>query len=79
MDRSSKAALSPQEMASPRRLRGNPRHPIVSGHRHLLLSMHLIAAEADDLKITDVGRDRLAKDEADAAASDRRRGAPTPD
>jgi hypothetical protein len=79
MDRSSKAALSPQEMASLRRLRGDPRHSIASGHRRLLLSMQLIAAGADDLNITDVGRDRLTKDEADDAPSDHRPAGPTPD
>ena len=63
MDRSSKAALSPQELAALRRLSGDPRHSTASGHRQLFLSMHLVTADA--LTLTDTGRDRLAMEDRD--------------
>ena len=78
MDRSSKAALSPQEIASLRRLRGDPQHSISNGHRHLLLSMQLIAVGADDLKLTAVGRNRLATEEADEGRREREPAGPPP-
>jgi hypothetical protein len=78
MDRNSRAALSPQEIASLRRLRGDPRHSMASSHRQLLLSMSLIALGADELKLTDAGRNRLVTDEAGNALWGRRPAGLTP-
>jgi hypothetical protein len=66
MERNSRAALGPQELASLRRLAGDRRCVISSNHRQLLLSLGLITAE---LRLTEAGRNRLAMDGPDGAPS----------
>jgi hypothetical protein len=63
MDRSSNAPLSPSEFASLRRLRSDPSREIPDGHRHVLLSMGLVAVAGDDLILTEAGSQRLEHEE----------------
>jgi len=59
MDRSSHASLSPQELASLRRIGSDLRQSIPSAHQQLLFSMHLVRLTAGVLSITEQGRQRL--------------------
>lgn len=66
MDRNYKAALSPREIASLRRLTIIRQQAISDGHRQLLASMNLIALVDDEWRLTDAGRKRLRTDERDS-------------
>jgi hypothetical protein len=59
MDRSSKAPLSPHEIAALRALKVHPKRELSDHHRNLLLSMGLAIAEGDELKLSQAGQARL--------------------
>jgi hypothetical protein len=60
MDRSSKAPLSPQEVGALQTLKqDHPKRELSRRHRELLLSMGLVLAEGEELKLSQAGRARL--------------------
>jgi hypothetical protein len=71
MDRSPNAPLSPQELASLRRLAGDQRQPIPGSHRQLLASMRLVRLTAGALIVTEEGRRRLLKEPTHSPALER--------
>jgi hypothetical protein len=77
MRRSLLASLGPQEIDALRRLRDDPRHQMPIALRFLLLSMGLIAVGADELRLTEAGRHRLAMEER-GQHWDRRLAGPRP-
>jgi hypothetical protein len=59
MDRHQNAQLSPNELQSLQRIATDPKRPIPSGHRQLLLSMKLLQSNADRLSLSSAGIQRL--------------------
>ena len=78
MRRNLMASLGPLEIAALRQLRDDPRHQMSIAHRYLLLSMGLIVVGADELRLTEAGRHRLAIEERGEQRGYRRPPGPRP-
>jgi hypothetical protein len=55
MARNCRASLSPSELASLRGVGRDSKRQVPGSHRQVLLSMHLLVAEGDELRLTDIG------------------------
>ena len=78
MRRSLLASLGPLELEALRQLRDDPRHQMSIAQRYLLLSMGLIVVGADELRLTETGRQRLAMEERGEQRGYRRPLGPRP-
>jgi hypothetical protein len=63
MDRHQNAQLSPNELHSLQRIATDPKRPIPSGHREMLLSMKLLQTDAGQLNLSSAGIQRLRDDQ----------------
>jgi hypothetical protein len=59
MNRNSQASLSPSELASLRGVGQDSKRQIPDGHRQVLVSMRLVVADGDELRLTEAGHQRL--------------------